>query len=308
MKLFNENLSSISLDVLHLFVRVATLGSIAAAARELETAPSVASRKIAALERALGARLLQRTTRRLKLTESGEIVLRSARQAIESITVASDDLAALADRPAGRIRLAANHFAAHVLLPPLLAQFGHQHPHITFSITISDSLVDMVSGGFDVAIHSGRIPDSSLIGLRVVEFRRVLCAAPAYLAKWGTPRIAEDLRQHRCLVHSSNESATWFFRRGTQIAAQPIRASIDADSHLLILAMVRQGLGIARLARDVINEDLASGRLVEILQDHECVYSNGTLPALWIAYPSRQLLNRVRLFVDFLAVKLNIRS
>lgn len=308
MALSHGNLSSISLDVLHLFVRVATLGTIAAAARELETAPSVASRKIASLERALGARLFQRTTRRLKLTESGEIVLRSARQAVEAITVASDDLAALADRPAGRIRLAANHFAAHVLLPPLLAQFAHQHPHITFSISISDSLVDMVSGGFDVAIHSGRIPDSSLIGLRVVEFRRVLCAASTYLSQHGSPHIPEDLGQHRCLVHSSNESTTWFFRRGTQIAAQQIRASIDADSHLLILEMARQGLGIARLARDVISPDLASGRLVEVLQDYECVYSDGALPALWIAYPNRQLLNRVRLFVDFLAVKLDLRS
>jgi len=132
--------------------------------------------------------------------------------------------------------------------------------------------------------------------------------AGKYLANHGTPQSAEDLRRHRCVVHSSNEPTSWSFRSGTQIFAQPIRASLDVDSHLLALELARQGLGIARLARDVIKDDLACGRLVEVLQDLECVYSNGTLPALWIAYPSRQLLNRVRLLVDFLAATLNFRG
>lgn len=292
------------MELLRLFVGVADHGGFAAAARMLGVTPSLAVRKIAALERSLGVRLFQRTTRSVKLAETGQVALAWARQTLASYEAVTDDLASLAERPSGLVRLAVNHYAATAYLPAILERFRRQYPEIRLAVSTTDSVVRLVEEGYDVAVHSGRIPDSGVVAMRVREFRRVLCAAPAYLKRRGTPAEPGELAHHDCLVHATNEPNNWFFRKGRRLAAQPVKPAIEADTHLLLHQLALHGLGIARLGYNVVSRDLDAGRLVELLPDYKCVYSTGELPGLWVLYPNRRVLYRTRVLIDFLAAAL----
>lgn len=293
--------SPVTMELLRLFVAVADHGGFAAAARALSVSPSLAVRRIAALERTLGVRLFQRTTRSVKLAEAGAVALAWARQTLSSYEAVSDDLASLVERPSGLVRLAVNHYAATTYLPAILERFCRRYPEIRLSIATTDSVVRLVDEGYDVAVHSGRIPDSGVIAQRVREFRRVLCAAPSYLKRKAPPASPADLARHDCLVHATNEPQHWFFRKGRRLVSQPVLASIEADTHLMLHRLVLHGLGIARLGYNVVRADLEAGRLVELLPDHRCVYSTGELPGLWILYPNRRVLYRTRVLIDYLA-------
>ena len=297
-----------TMEQLRLFCEVAGAGSISGAARRLNQSPSLATRKIAALEATLQVRLFERTTRSVKLTEPGRIALAWAKTTLQGYEDISDDLASLVARPAGTIRIAINHFAANVYLPAILQKFCREYPEIRLSITTTDSLVSLVQDGYDLAIHSGRVPDTSVVGVCVAEFKRVLCAAPAYLARRGVPNQLEDLKDHDCLVHSTNEPKNWFFKRDKQLIAHAITPYIETDTHLLLIELARHGLGIARLSYNVIQDDLKAGRLVEILPKYDSVYSNGELPGLWILYPNRKVLYRTRVLINYLTEELEHRG
>lgn len=288
------------MDQLRLFVRVADLGSIAGAARGLDVSPSFATRRIAALERALDTRLFQRTTRSVKLTEGGAIALKWAKAALEQYTQVADDLAAVESRPSGLIRVALTEYAALVFLPEFLTDFGRRYPEIRFDITTTDDAVNLVNEGYDVAVHSGLIPDASFVGVRLRDVQRVLCASSAYLERMGLPRRLEDLAEHNCLVHAPTEPKNWFFKRDKRVIGQSLNQYIMVDDYLVLIELARSGLGIIRISRNVVREDLRSGRLIQVLPEYQCVYSTGELPGMWIIYPNRRLLLRTRVFVDAL--------
>lgn len=284
----------------------AEYGSIAAAARASNLAPSLATRKIAQLEEALNARLLERTTRSVTLTEAGELVLGWAMQTLESEARLVDELGALQKNPTGLIRLAVSQYTAVAHLPALLAQFGTLYPKIRLSVTTTDRLVDLVKQHYDVAIHSGRVPDSSLIGQCISVFERVLCATPEYLERWGHPYAPGSLLSHHCLTHSNNETHNWFFKKDGKLISQPIVPYVESDSHSMILEMARKSMGIARLASVLVAKDIESGRLLQVMSDHQCVYPDGNLPGLWILYPNKRTLNRTRLLIDFLVENIKL--
>ncbi len=296
--------SRVTLMQLDLMQRVAASRNITAAGRELGLTGSLAARQIASLERALGVRLFQRTTRSVRLTEAGERVLEWAHDTLNGFADLDDSVAAMVQVPRGTVRLAVNHYAAGSYLPLVLDEFNAQYPDIRLSIVATDNLVDLVADGIDVAIHSGRIPDSSMVGIRVRDVIRVLCASPKYLEQAGVPNALEDLTKHRCLVHSSNEPLNWFFRCGDKTVGVPVRTGIEADSHNVLLELARHGLGIARLGRNIVRADIEAGRLQRVLPDYACVYPSGEVPSLWILYPNRRLLYRTRVLVDFLAERL----
>ncbi len=296
--------SPLSFELLQIFVLTAQRGTITAAAVQLKLSPSLATRKLAQLERYLNVRLFQRTTRRMELTEGGRIALAWAQGVIDAHDSVVNDLTTLSARPSGLVRLHANQYAAGSYLPPLLASFHEMYPDIRLSLAVSDNLVDMIDGSYDLAIHSGRIPDSSLIGVRVREFNRVLCATPAYLARRGTPTRPADLAGHDCLVHSTNEPLNWFFRKGSRLIAQPIVPLMEADSHIVLLELARQSLGIVRLGHNMVADDLDAGLLVPLMREYKSVYSTGELPGLWLVYPNRKVLYRTRLLIDFLGAHL----
>ncbi len=295
-------------ELLRLFVLTAKHGSIAAAARVENVAPSVATRKIAQLESALGVRLFERTTRSTKMTEAGSVALKWATAALDAQAQVLDDLHAVQGDPSGIVRMVATQYAASVLLPPVLAAFTSKYPKIQLSISTTDSLVNLVAGGYDVAIHSGRIPDSSVVGQRLFELNRVLCATPEYLKKHGVPTRPSDLEHHLCLAHSVNEARNWFFRNGKKVFSQPIEPLIETDEYSVLLGLTRYSIGISRLAKTLVKDDLATGKLVQLLPQFKCVYPDGELPGLWLLYPSRRVLHRTRLLINFITENLGSGS
>lgn len=297
--------SRVTLAQFKLMQQVAKMSNITAAGRELGISGSLAARQIAALERTLGVRLFQRTTRSVRLTEAGERVLEWANRTLESFTELDDSMTAMAQMPRGVVRIAVNYYAADAYLPRVLAEFSAIYPDIKVSVVTTDELIDLVAYGIDVAIHSGRIPDSSMVGRRVSSVHRVLCASPEYLERAGTPLTLDDLREHSCLVHSSNEPVNWFFRDGDNIVGIDVHPRLEANNHNVLLEFTRHGLGIARLGRNTVRNDLKTGRLVQVLPEYACVYPSGELPNVWILYPNRKLLYRTRVLVDFLVEKLS---
>lgn len=296
--------SATSPELLKLFVLTAELGSIAAAARVMNLEPSLATRKIAQLETALAVRLFERTTRSIRLTRGGEVALVWARDTLASHAELLDELTALQGEPTGEIRLVVSPYSAITFLPPLVADFHRLYREISLSISTTDTLVNLVDSHYDVAIHSGKIPQSGLVGRQIYEFHRMLCASPKYLQAHGIPEHPQQLAEHDCLVHASTESRSWAFRRGDEVVSQAIKPFLEADSFPVLLSMVREGLGIARIAENLVSEDIAKGALVKLLPGYRCTYPDGSLPGLWIIYPNRKVLKRTRLFIDFAVERL----
>ena len=287
-----------------MFVRVAKHGSISSGAKALGMAPSLATRKIAQLEAALQARLLDRNTRSVRLTESGRIALGWAEDTLSRQKKALDDISLLHEEAAGLIRLTTTQYFATRYLPPLLADFCSRHPRLRIAVRTTDSLDALCDQEFDVAIHSGVVLDSNLIGRRVQNFSRVLCASSEYIERHGMPETPGALADHACLCHSLNEGGSWMFARDRAIVSEAIRPTIQADNYAVLLDLVRHSMGIARLAHVMVREDLESGRLLQVLPDHECIYASGEKPGLWLLYPRGDVLFRERLLIDFLMERL----
>lgn len=293
--------NALNLNLLELLVQIEDCGSISAAARKLGLSPSIATRQLAALERAMDSRLFQRTTRKVRLTESGKAALQWARRTLGDFADVSEEIDGLKGQPAGVIRVALSDHAAAVFLPPFLKEFSLRYPKIRYQLATTDHLVNPIEDGYDVALHAGLIPDSSLIGMQIRTVHRLLCASPEYLARRGTPKSPADLAEHDCLAHSPSEPDNWYFKRDGEVIAQTVVPFLAADSYLALMESARSGLGIARISRKPVQNDLRSGRLIQVLADYECVHQNGDLPAVWIIYPDRRLLRRTRVFVEAFA-------
>lgn len=292
--------SSVNMELLRLFDRVAALGGIAPAARALNLEASVATRKIARLEKALDVRLFDRTTRSIKLTESGGIALAWAQQALAGYESAADNLAALKSRPSGTIRIAINQTVGVRHFPGLVTRFCEQNPSIDLTIALTDNALKLLGEGYDLAVHSGPPPDKHLVAKRLVEFQRVLLASPGYLKKHGMPARPEDLARHDCLVHRTNDTDIWHFMRGTVQLAQKVKARVEADSQEMLLALANQGLGIVRTGRLIAGEEIGAGRMVQVLADYKAVNPTGEHPSVWLVYPGKPVPFRTRALIEFL--------
>lgn len=288
----------VNVGLLRLFLAVEATSSISAAARDLNMSASLATRKLAALEKAVNARLFHRTTRSVRVTEAGRTVSEWARTVVDGYSGVVEELGSIEGQPRGLIRLSMSEYAATVFLPPFLALFGARYPDIRYLVSTTDVLVNPVSEGYDVVVHSGRVPDSSLVGVHVRSVQRVLCASPEYLAGRASPLAPRDLASHACLAHTPTEPTAWFFKRNDVLLRQQIEPILRVDSYLSLIECARRGLGIARISRNTVREELRSGRLVEVLPEYQSVYETGELPGVWILYPSRRVTTRVRLFID----------
>lgn len=289
---------AIDLQLVELFVTIARSRTIAAAARRFHMSPSLATRRLAALERALEVRLFQRTTRAMHLTEAGRDVLDWAEQVLESYTQLKDSLSWRDQMPEGLIRLAVSDYAASVLLPEFLLGFMQRYPKVSYHIRTTDHLVNPVDHEFDVAVHSGFLSDSSLIGIPVRPVQRILCASPAYLARSGALSTPADLLHHTCLTHGASENMEWCFEKDGLITGHKIAQRLCIDSFMALLQFALKGLGIVRISRNVVKEPLRTGELVHLLVDHQCVQAKGEQPSMWVIYPNRRLPYRVRTFVN----------
>jgi DNA-binding transcriptional LysR family regulator len=290
------------LDQLRLFVEVARRGSFAAAARDRVVDPSFVSRMIAALETELKVRLFQRTTRRLALTEAGDLYLGRVEPLLDDLEHARDEVLAISGGPAGTLRLTASVAFGRQCLVPLLPEFRARFPQLKLEVLLSDTNLDLVAERVDLAVRLAPRLDTNLIGVKLCDTRYRVCATPEYLKKSRPLRRPQDLTSHRCLLVTLPEFRTrWLFRNQ---AGEVIRVPVDGDlvvsNPLALRDCVLAGMGPALLANWLIDEDLAAGRLLDLFPRHR-VTATDFETAAWLVYPSRAYLpNKVRATIDFL--------
>jgi DNA-binding transcriptional LysR family regulator len=283
---------------LEAFVRVAETQSFSEAARRLGSSKSAVSRNVGALEAELGARLFNRTTRSLNLTEAGRAYFERVSRILADLDDADRALGQLQASPRGRLQVSAPMSFGFLHLAPALPEFLTRFPEVEVQLSMTDRFVDLVDEGFDVALRIGALPDSALMARRIAPIRRVICASPDYFHRHGTPQAPEELKAHECL-RNNNVARTqeWRFVNpdgGPSVVAVSGRVSANNGDALRVLAL--SGFGIASLPTFIVGADLAAGALVSAL--------DGFIPqdlAMSAVYPhSRHLSPKVRAFVDFL--------
>lgn len=280
------------------FVAVATKGSLTAAAQAEGVAPAVIGRRIDALEERLGVKLLVRTTRRITLTHEGSAFLEDCQRLLTDLANAEASVSAGGVKAAGSLRVTAPAGFGRRHVAPLVPRFLAQHPDVHLSLNLSDRVVDIVNEGFDCAVRVGDLQDSSLISVRLADNRRLCVASPAYLQRAGAPRHPSELVRHACLTLSSEASQTrgWAFRVDGELVHLRPSGRLDCSDGQVLHDWCVEGLGIAWRSTWEVEQDIAAGRLVSVLDDFAAP-PNG----IYAVFPSaKHLPLRVRLWIDFL--------
>ena len=281
------------LDAAAVFVSVVEAGSFRGAARALGIPKSTVSRRVAELETRLGARLLQRTTRRVGLTQEGDVYHRHARVAVASLLDAERAVTDLGADPRGLLKVTAPANFGALPFSALVADFMRAHPHVRVVVDLTDRQVDLVEDGYDIAIRAGVLADSSLIAHRISSSPSVVIASPEYLRTRGTPRVPKDLAKHDALIFGLSSPSTWTFEAGRRRLSVEVRGPLAANNFFLLRDAAIAGLGVARVPSFFATEGIGQGKLVLLL-------GRFTPPpaALHVLYPSaRQLSPKVRAFV-----------
>ncbi|MES1941355.1 transcriptional regulator, LysR family protein [Salinisphaera sp. T5B8] len=281
---------------MRVFVQVVEAGSLSAAARELGLSPAVVSRRLAALEQRLGVRLINRTTRSLALTDEGAAFQTRCIRILADIDEAETQAAIGAQAASGELRVTSTVAFAR-RLAPLLYEFQRVHEGVRVRLHASDSVVNIVEGGFDLAVRFGALADSSLIARELAPNRRVICAAPAYLARYGRPSHPQELVHHDCVLMGDPGPGVWQFADGSSVRVNGALASNDGEiAHLWAL----QGAGLVLKSIWDVQQDLDAGRLETVLDAHPLACAH-----IHAMYPHRRFVApKVRLCVDFLRARL----
>lgn len=285
-----------NIEHLKLFVRLAVTHNISQAGQELGLSPAVASAHISKLEQGLGVRLLHRTTRKVSLTQEGEAFLPYAEEVLASVEMARASVGAGSTAPRGTLRVTAPASFGRMHLLPSLKTFLARYPHLSLDLRLSDSIVDMVEGGFDIAIRNAELKDSSLVARKLAPDRRILCAAPEYLKQYGEPLSPQDLLTHQCINLLGLE--TWVFATETGPLSIRTHGQLRTDNGEAMRDACVSGLGIAISSTWSVYQHLVRGELVEVLPHTPLLAKT----AIWAMFPSSRLLApKVRAFIDFYA-------
>lgn len=291
------------LDNLKLFLRIVEKGGLAAAGREVGLSPASVSERLAALEQYYGVTLLNRTTRAIGLTDEGRLLMDGARRLLAEAEELESRVRLGSEMIAGPIRLSAPEDLGRRCIVPIVDAFLGEHPAVTIDLNLTDGYVDLVGQGMDFAVRHGLLADSSLRAKSLGENRRIVCAAPSYLAAAGTPIHPDDLPQHDCIVmrFGQNLDHEWTFLVDGKPHKVPVRGRRVANDGGLVRQWCKEGYGIALKSIRDIERDLASGALVELLKD----YSAG-MTALQIVFPQSAVQpRRVRLLIESIADAIN---
>lgn len=284
------------IEHLKLFVRLAATHNISLAGRELGLSPAVASAHISKLEQGLGVRLLHRTTRKVSLTEEGEAFLPHAVEVLASVEAARASVGAGEEAPTGTLRITAPASFGRMHLMPAMKEFRACYPQLGLDLRLTDTVVDLVEGGFDVAVRDAGLKDSSLIARKLASDKRILCASPEYLQHYGEPKTPQDLRNHQCITLIGLDS--WGFDTPEGIHTIKAKGTFRTDNGEAIRDACVAGLGITICSTWNAYLHLQRGELVQVLPDYPLVSDT----ALWAVYPSSRLLApKVRAFIDFFA-------
>lgn len=285
------------MDDREVFFRVVEANGFGAAARRLETTPASVSRRVKALEQRLGVRLLQRTTRKLSLTDAGEQYYREGRRLMRQLDDLEQGLTASVREPEGELRIVAPMSFGQRRLAPLVARFAALHRKLRISLILEDRETDLIDEAADLAIRIGYPADSSMVARAIAPVPRHACASPDYLERRGYPQSPEDLLHHDCLHYNLiSEREEWTFGGDDGEQTLAVKGSFCSNNGDVLAQAAMQGLGIALLPNFIVEEGLADGRLVKVLEQHE--RAPLTLFAL---YPSRQHVPaKTRSFLEYL--------
>ena len=284
---------------LELFVQVAETGSLSRAAEALELSNAAASRHLSALEERLGARLVERNTRRLYLTDTGQQFFSRAKAVLGDLKDAEEAVNATALNPTGTLRITASlSFAMHHVAP-LIRDYTQRYPNVNVHVEAANRYLDIIDNNIDVAIRTREVePDSNITIRRLAETRRILAAAPRYLAQHGRPKTLEELHQHKLLIYThANKPNDLRFTRAGQSTTLSVKGVLESNDGQILRAAALDGLGILVQPTYILYDDMVAGRLVPVLDDWDLPRLNINL-----AYPSRKHLSaKVRTFIDFMA-------
>lgn len=285
-----------ALDDLEIFVRVIDAGSLSAAGRALGFTPAMVSKRIARLEQRLGARLIQRTTRRLAPTETGRAFYERATAILAAVDDAEALVSGRAERARGPLRISAPTSFGRMHIAPHLKRFLDDNAEVQLQLELTDDFVDLVSSGIDVAIRIGSLPDSSLVALRLAPNRRMICATPAYLAVHGEPKSLEELTGHRLLAAS--HQTPWQLTGPEGAISLSVNSLIRTNSSEVVREAMLADIGIALRSSWDVGPELRSGALKVIMPE----YGGARNAAIFAVHPSRTLVApSVRHFIRFLA-------
>lgn len=288
------------IEDLRIYVAVIKAGNFTAAAEQLMLSKQYVSRRIAALEESLGARLLNRNTRKLSVTDNGQLFAQHAQRILDDVQEAELAVSGRRQVLRGSFRLSVPMSFGISHLSPYIAEFLSQHPGIQFQVELADRHVDMVGEGFDMAIRIGTLPDSSLIAKRLGEFRRVICASPTYLQGAGAPREPEDLLQQLCLRYGRESQTGWELFQGDTRKVLAVQGPMVSNNGEMLRDAAVAGLGLILLPEFIVAPALARGELVTVLDDWHPASLH--LNALYPQHRQRSEINRV--FMTFLQAKL----
>ena len=284
------------------FVYVAEYESFTRAAKELGISTAQVSRQISALEKRLNIKLLYRTTRKVSLTEEGRVFYQHCRGVLDGLDAAEQAVSNLQTKPQGRIKLTAPVTYGEQQLLPLINDFMVQYRDIEVTAFLSNQKIDLIEGGYDLAIRIGKLSDSTMMAKKLSHRTNFVCAAPAYLEKYGVPYSLVDLRQHNCLLGTRDY---WHFIENDKNADKEINLRVSGsvqynNGHSLVDAALKS-LGIVQLPDYYVQKYLESGALVSVLDD-----DREPEEGIWAIYPhNRHLSPKIRLLVDYLAERLS---
>lgn len=289
------------LGAMRAFVRVVQMGSFSAAAREQDTTQATISKKVAALEKKLGAKLLSRTSRELSLTEVGADYYENCVIILSELDEAEAQVRSQIALPSGVLRVAAPVVFGRQFMAPILVEFLNAYPEIKVDLMLNDKHIDLIADGVDVAIRAKQLEDSTLVARHLFNNPLVVVASPEYLQKNTKPQNPDELKNHNCIVYSMLKSINiWHFEQGNNNISVPVTGSFRCDNGDVILQLVLDGAGIAQLPVWMVDEHIRSGKLAMVLEG----YISKPLPFNAIYPQNRYVPLKVRCFIEYLKQKL----
>lgn len=296
-----------NVKAMRLFLTVVQTGSLSGAGRQSGLSPASVSRQITALEDDLGVRLLNRTSRRLSLTEAGQVYLEHAERLLQDIDELRDAVSQMAVKPRGTLRIQSRISLGTQHVAPLIPTFLALYPDLKIDLWLTDNDLDLTEHGIDLAIRTGNLSDSTLIGRRLASSPRVICASPEYWAEHGKPATPEALIDHNCLTYRfefGTAAALWQFRidTGQSINIQ-VAGNFQTNNGEALRVATLSGLGVAMLPAWSVKDHLKAGSLERVLSDYETTVSDLDFGIYAVYLSRRNLSAKTRLFVDHLVTE-----
>lgn len=299
------------LKCMQVFVSVADSGGFSESARRLGVSQPSVSRQVNALEEYLGVRLLQRTTRRLSLTEAGQVYYAKARQILRDVTEASQSIAGFKDTASGLLRIGAPLVWTDLKITPYLSEFLELHPEIELDIQCTEVIQDVVDEGLDLVIRVGALTDSSYVAVPLAKIQMRLCASPQYLALHGIPQAPRDLLQHNCIVYNGNDEWEFYTDAQQHSHLKPskqkqknqmiqVSGNINTNVVTVMLSALKYNMGISLLPDLLVNDLLQTEELVQLMSAYDIKVKNLDLQQIFVLYSNRKYLPaKTRAFIDF---------